>query len=108
MDTKKISIDGVEYEPGDRTGEALRIIIADNRGLTLVGKCLNPLTVTGDWLTIRDSRCVIRWGTREHLAELALGGPTDNTRLGAQRDCVVRTNNIVAVYDCDDKEWADA
>lgn len=103
MKCKTIAIDGVEYRPvGEepaRAGEAMRIVIADNRGLTFVGRF--SLDGTDEFVTIYGARCVIRWGTTKHLAQLA-DGPTSNTLLGAERTVRVPRRNIVAVYECGD------
>ena len=101
-----ITVDGVDYVRADRDVECerLRIAIVDNRGLTFVG--LMPLADSGEWVLIRRARCIIRWGTTKHLAEIA-SGPTSNTRLGATADVLIRRENIVAVYDAGDG-WQNA
>lgn len=90
----------IESQPVKHTGP-LSIIIVDNRGLTFVGRVDWETTIHG-LVCIRDARCVIRWGTSQHLAELAESGPTENTVLGAARDVFVA--NIVALYECSG-EW---
>lgn len=100
----KVIVDGVEFRPADKGGEAMRIVIVDNRGLTFVGKC--SLDGDGEWIKIRNARCIIYWGTTHHLAEL-VGGPTSKTRLGKSQSVTVRRANIVAVYDCISGGWAD-
>ena len=52
-----------------KPGEVMRIAIVDNRGLTFVGYM--DIHKNDYWVTIRDARCVIYWGTTKHLAELA-------------------------------------
>lgn len=96
-----ITINGIEYIP--RTllpDERMRIAIVDNRGLTFVG--MMSLESPAEFITIRNARCIIRWGTTEHLAQLASSGPTSNTRLGQTKDVKVNRASIVAVYDCDE------
>ena len=78
-------------------GEALRIAIVDNRGLTFVGHM--SLKGDGEWITIRGARCIVYWGTTKHLAEL-VDGPTSKTKFGVRKTVTVRRENIVAVYDC--------
>lgn len=102
MKCKTIKIDDVEYVQKSEAipaapGEAMRIVIADNRGLTFVGR----ITLDGndEFVTIHDARCIIVWGTTQHLAQIA-DGPTNNTRLGAARTVRVPRKNIVAVYEC--------
>lgn len=101
MKCKTIKIDDVEYVAKDSAqpvpGEAMRIVVADNRGLTFVGAC--SLDGDGEWITIRDARCIIVWGTNGHLAQIA-ERPTSNTKLGVARTVRVRRENIVLVYEC--------
>lgn len=104
---KSVTIDGVEYVEQNRPDDAkLRIVIVDSRGLTFVGR-VSLSALSGDVLpVIYDARCVIRWGTKGHLAQLAAGGPTTTTVLGDLRDVRVAARNIVAVWDCDEEAWA--
>jgi hypothetical protein len=86
-------------EPGAiQDGEVMRIIIADNRGLTFVGKT-NLEPCDKGYITIRGAQCIIYWGTTKHLAELG-DGPTKKTKLGKARTVRVPAKNIVAVYEC--------
>ena len=99
---RTIVVDGVEYAPVNCDGERMRILIVDNRGLTFVG--LVDLASPGEWVTIRNARCIVRWGTSRHLAEL-VNGPLPNTLLGSRHDATVRRNNIVLVYDVEQGKW---
>jgi len=101
-----VEIDGVQYAPVNVEGESLRIVIVDNRGLTFVGRCEDPAECDGSgMITIRNARCIIQWGTKEHLAELAASGPKTETRLGLARDVKVAVDGIVLVYECDASVW---
>ena len=100
----KVIVDGVEFRPVDDGGEKLRIVIVDNRGLTFVGRC--SLNGRGEWIKILDARCIVYWGTTQHLAEL-VDGPTSKTRLGKSQTVTVRRGNIVAAYDCIVGGWVD-
>ena len=91
-----ITVDGVEYEPVRKSGERRVIIICDNRGLTFVGWA--NLDGDSERVVIRDARCIIRWGTKKHLAEIA-AGPTSDTILGACATVEVFRANLVAVYE---------
>lgn len=99
-----IVVNGREYRAVTTSEERLRIIIADNRGLTFIGHCSLPSEDDGEWVLIRGARCIIKWGTQEHLAELC-EGPLEETVLGAKRDVRVRRANIVAIYECDQEGW---
>lgn len=101
-----ITIDGVQYERVNTNGESLCIVIADNRGLTFIGRVnTSSLAEDAGVVTIRGARCIVRWGTTEHLAQIA-AGPTENTRLGAKRDVIVRLASVVAFYVADEEGWA--
>ena len=99
-----VTIDGIEYVPRKTEGEELRISIVDNSGLTFVG-FVDIHQPPGTIVTIRRARCVIRWGAKNHLAEL-VNGPLENTKLGATADVEVLIDNLVASYRCAG-EWYD-
>ena len=102
---RDIVIDGVKYVPEQKDqGEELRIVVVDNRGLTFVGYVninQSPETIA----TIRQARCVIRWGTSKHLAEL-VDGPLSNTVLGACEDVDFPLRNLVVSYLCNGSKGA--
>jgi hypothetical protein len=94
-----ITVNGVEYRPVEKRG-TLSIVIVDNRGLTFVGEVEFETQMNGMTL-IRNARCVIRWGTSQHLAQLAESGPMNDTVLGASRDVYVA--DVIALYECSEK-----
>lgn len=99
---KEIIVDGQTYVPKPEPSE-WQIVIVDNRGLTFLCHYAAARTDTGLHI-LCDARCVMRWGTTEHLSELAANGPTNNTRISTiGRD--VRVSDVVLVYDCDKKAW---
>lgn len=94
----RIQVNGIPYVREVVQADCrMRIVIADNRGLTFVGRC--SLSGDNEWVMIKDARCIIVWGTDKHLAQL-VDGPRPNTQFGDKRDVLVRRSNIVAVYDC--------
>jgi hypothetical protein len=97
MNANEIELNGKRYREVDFSGEKRMILVVDNRGLTFVGHV--DLTKTDEFLPIRDARCMIRWGTSGHLAEIA-DGPKRNTKLGHTRDVIVRRDSIIAGYYC--------
>ncbi len=102
-----ISIDGINYVKANTVsappeGEEYRITVVDNRGLMFVGWI--DLTSDERFLTIRNARCVIYWGTDEHVAQLT-SGPRDETKLGAMADVVIDKEKIVFSYRTDPEEW---
>ena len=54
-----------------------RYIVLGNRGNTVVG----DLTIKGSTGYLSNASVIRRWGTTNGLGELALSGPTDNTKL---------------------------
>lgn len=102
-EVKYVRADSVATDPVDESSEPLRIIMNDDRGLCLVGN----VDLSGDgWLCeIKNARCIIRWGTKEHLAELAEKGPMANTVLGFQKTQKIPRNRITLVIDCNAENW---
>ena len=109
---KTIQINDVEYvrkdsitktDPVDETTEPLRIIMNDDRGLCLVGN----VNLSGDRriVKIKNARCIIRWGTNGHLAELADKGPLQNTRFGHKYTHSIPFDRIGLILDCNMESW---
>lgn len=96
--SKNVIIDGIEYSPVQESDEELRIVIVDNRGLTFIGM-VNIYQPMGTIVTIRNARCIIQWGTTDHIAEL-IDGPTSSTKLGAEGDVQFLMDNMIVSYRC--------
>jgi len=104
-----ISINGVDYvqakdagyKPSE--GEILRILVSDDRGLCIVGHC--DINCDGDWITINDGRCIIRWGTDKHLAQLAARGPMENTVLGFEHIHEFAKIHVGLSIPCIEEKW---
>lgn len=79
-----------------------RLVIADSSGLAFVGWC--ELEGESPWMVIAAARCIVRWGTEEHAAQLIYGA-TKETVLGAQADATVRRDHVILSYLCDEKAW---
>lgn len=101
-DVKYVRADAASVEIDEST-EPLRIIMNDDRGLCLVGN----VDLSGDgWLVeIKNARCIIRWGTTGHLAELAKKGPLENTRFGEAFTQKMPRTRIALVIDCNKEAW---
>ena len=84
-------------------GEEYRILILNSRGLTFVGWV--DLTGHDEIVTIRDARCVIYWGAKQHLEELATG-PTATTKLGAMTTIDVMRRHIVMSFRTPAEAWS--
>lgn len=110
MKPETMMIDDVKYVRADaarvvadESAEPLRIIMNDDRGLCLVGN----VDLSGDeWLVeVKNARCIIRWGTTGHLAELAKKGPLENTRFGESFTQKIPRSRIALVIDCVKEAW---
>lgn len=103
---KNVNIDGQECQPVDDPGESLCIVICDNRGLTFIGYVNIGDEFCDEIVTIRDARCIIRWGSLSgHIAEIAKG-PTSNTKLGEKRTFYAMGRNIIGFYKASQEGWS--
>lgn len=103
----KVDINGITYERVDLPDQRLVILVADNRGLTFIGRCsLEQLHSDSKTIDVSGARCIIRWGTSGHLAEL-VDGPKDKTRLGVSADVVLFRGGATLYYLADEKKWGD-
>lgn len=69
-----------------------RYIVTMQRGWIVVGN----VTKQGDYLSISDAAVIERWGTTEGLGELALTGPTDDTRL--RKTAPLLTHELTVIH----------
>jgi hypothetical protein len=109
---RETTIDGVQYvlkdsiskfEPIDESTEPLRIIMNMDRGLCIVGNV--NLDTDGPLLKIKNARCIIKWGTSKHLAELADQGPLENTVFGHEYPHTIPHSSIALILDCNMGNW---
>lgn len=84
----EVTVDGRRFVPAEECGE-IKIVVL-KRGFVYVGRHSEADGVT----MIRGARSIIRWGTTQHLGELA-EGPLSNTKLGAS--CTVTANTTPQV-----------
>jgi hypothetical protein len=96
---KKIIVDGVSYVPKEEKRGTMKICVLD-RGFVYVG---NAEFVDG-MLRISNARCLIRWGTTNHLGELA-NGPLPNTKLGASCNVIVPQSSVSHLIDVVEVKW---
>jgi hypothetical protein len=92
----KIVLDGVTYVPEAEQVIAgdIKICVLDN-GFVYVGRT----ETCDDIVKIHGARCIVRWGTKDHLGGLVYG-PTENTKLGGVCDvsCIAaRVSHYVEV-----------
>jgi len=79
-----------------------QIIIAD-RGWVYVGKPQRD----GEWIVIHDCYNVMRWGTTRGLGQLALEGPTKDTKLDLYGIVKVHVLAIAGgTIECDNAIWS--
>lgn len=69
-----------------------RYIVTLQRGWIVVGN----VTKEGDYLCVTDASVIERWGTTEGLGELALTGPTDDTRL--RKTAPLLTHELTVIH----------
>ena len=102
-DVKYVRADSVENCKIDEKSEPLRIIMTDDRGLCLVGNV--DLSGDHEFVEVKNARCVIRWGTTGHIAELAKKGPMENTRFGTVCTQFVARAKIMLFINCNAEAW---
>lgn len=78
----------------------LRIVILQ-RGWVYVGKFYQD----GANCRLEDAKNVRNWGTTKGLGEIAMGGPTDATKLDESPTVRFHELTVVASLDCDAKKW---
>ena len=97
---ENITVNGVEYQPVNRDGEQVCIVVLD-RGFVVVGR----VTIEDHYVTIRDCSCIRKWGTTRGLGEIASGGPTASTTLDPQPTTRVHELQVVQMISCEAKKW---
>jgi hypothetical protein len=78
----------------------LQIVILD-RGFVLVGK----VRIDGDWIETTDAKMIRRWGTTKGLGELALGGPTAQTKLDPMGSVRSPLRALIGLVSCEASKW---
>ncbi len=78
---------------------SIEIVVIDH-GFVYVGRC----EYQAHSVTIHGARCLIRWGTTEHLGQLR-NGPRDETKLGASCTVEVKQARINHVIEVDQDAW---
>lgn len=78
-----------------------RSIVILERGFIFVGDAESD----DKWIRIAGARSIIRWGTKNHLAQLAKDGPQANTRLGDPSDVKAPLGSLIAILPVDAAKW---
>lgn len=76
-------------------------IVVLQRGWVLVGR----YSQKGDDCRLDDAHVIRYWGTTKGLGEIALGGPTDKTKL--DKAGLVTFHELTTIFklDCEAKKW---
>ena len=101
---KKIeaALGGKPLPPPDHgSNEGLNIVILD-RGFVYVG----DVTISGDWVVIRDAKNVRRWGTTQGLGQLALLGPRPETKLDMAATVKAPLRAVIGLLKCEAGKWS--
>ncbi len=77
----------------------IRIVVIDH-GFVYVGRWVN----CNGYMRIEGARCLIRWGTTEHLGQLK-DGPRPETKLGERCTVEVREARVNHVITVDQDAW---
>lgn len=100
----EIVIDGEVYVPKSETHQPsgdIKIVILQ-RGWVMVGR----FERNGSDCNLHNASVIRAWGTTKGLGEIAIGGPTSNTKLDkcgglVQFDYLT----VVALIGCEEKSW---
>lgn len=101
---KTIKIDEVEYIRASEVAEVagdIKIVVLQ-RGWAMVGK----FERTGSDCKLHNASVIRRWGTTKGLGEIALGGPSKDTKLDKTHGVVgFDYLTVVATIDCEEEKW---
>ena len=86
--------------PAVPAGPSLNIVILD-RGFVLVGE----VEIVGDWVVTTDARTIRRWGTTKGIGEIAMGGPTPNTKLEDLGTVRSPLHALIGLVACEPAPW---
>lgn len=83
--------DGPKPESSCPIENGARYIVTLQRGWVVVG----DVTKVGDYLSISNAVHIEHWGTTEGLGQLAISGPTDETRLRKTTDVLTHELTVI-------------
>ena len=76
-------------------------IVVLDRGFVYVGNVEH----SKDWCVIHNSRNIRQWGTTKGLGELALGGPTKDTKLDVVGTVRAPARAVISLIDSEESRW---
>ena len=108
-EVKELSVNGVTYVPKTSTqviqpSGTLKIVCLQ-RGWVMVGY----LEKTGSECKLKNASVIRNWGTTKGLGEIAMSGPTINTKLDKCGGIVEFDYlTVVATISCEESKWTSA
>jgi hypothetical protein len=75
--------------------KGFQIVVLD-RGWVYVGQ----VSEDGDYIVIKNARCIRFWGTTKGLGEIAMNGPTEATRMDYAGTVVVPKRAVIHFIAC--------
>jgi len=106
-DIQKVIVDGKDYVPAETKidiDSPVKIIILQ-RGWCMVGRFERK----GSDCKLHQSSVIRDWGTTKGLGEIALNGPTSNTKLDKTYGVVEFDYlTVVATIACEESKWLNA
>jgi hypothetical protein len=94
-------MEGTLSDASNTTASDLKIVILD-RGFVLVGN----VAIEGDWVVTTNASVIRRWGTTKGLGEIALGGPTRDTKLDPIGEVRSPLRALIGLVTCESDKWA--
>lgn len=76
-------------------------VVVLDRGWVYVGQT----SIEGEWCLIRAAQNIRYWGTKRGLGQLALEGPTENTKLDPAGTVRAPLRAVIAVLDTEESLW---
>lgn len=77
-------------------------IVVVDRGFVYVG----DVEMSDDWCVITNTNNIRRWGTTNGLGELALNGPSEDTKLDPITTVRVPMHSVIHVIDTEQVKWS--
>jgi len=76
-------------------------IVVLDRGFVYVG----DVEHNGEWCVIKNAQNIRSWGTTKGLGELALGGPTKDTKLDLVGTVRAPAKAVISLIDTEADKW---
>ena len=76
-------------------------IVVVDRGFVYVGQC----DLDADWCVVTRARNIRYWGTTRGLGQLALEGPTKDTKLDPITTVRIPMRAVISVIETEEAQW---